>query len=123
MSVYKNCPEYKVCRELWEGLAELNPRAYIEFKCDDCNTYRGYCDGYLQGAEDALQEERPQGEWVPVSEKLPEKTGYYLVTRKGYSIKNHVKRVGYDANAKRWSEGSIIAWQPLPEPYKGGGAE
>lgn len=55
MNVYKGCPEYKACRELWEGLAELNPRAYIEFKCDDCNIYRGYCDGYLQGAEDTLQ--------------------------------------------------------------------
>ena len=70
-----------------------------------------------------IVEERPQGEWVPVSERLPEKNGYYLVTRKGFSMKNHVKRVGYDANAKRWSEGSIIAWQELPEPYKEGGAK
>lgn len=82
----------------------------------------GYADGHREGYE-LGKTSRPQGEWIPVSERLPEKTGYYLVTRKGFSIKNHVKRVGYDANTKRWSEGSIIAWQPLPEPYKKGGAE
>lgn len=55
MSEYKGCHEYSVCRELWERVAELSPRAYLEFRCDDCNIYRCYCDGYLQGFNDALQ--------------------------------------------------------------------
>ena len=55
MSVYKGCPEYETCRELWGRIVELSPRAYFEFRCDDCNSYQCYCDGYLQGAEDALQ--------------------------------------------------------------------
>ena len=74
--------------------------------------------------------------WIPVSERLPEEDGRYLVTFK-YGIK--VCMVGYGSckrtvlgypighgwysleEAQYYAEDSIIAWMPLPEPYKGGG--
>lgn len=76
--------------------------------------------------------------WIPVSERLPEEDGRYLVTFK-YGIK--VCMVGYGSckrtvlgypighgwysleEAQYYAEDSIIAWMPLPEPYKGGGTE
>lgn len=71
--------------------------------------------------------------WIPVSERLPEEDGRYLVTFK-YGIK--VCMVGYGSckrtvlgypighgwysleEAQYYAEDSIIAWMPLPEPYK-----
>ena len=66
--------------------------------------------------------------WIPVSERLPEKRGVYLATflEEG---KRYVERFYY-SDFTGWmmpiawqDEGrieNILAWQPLPEPYKGG---
>lgn len=71
-----------------------------------------------------------QPEWIPCSERLPEEDGQYLITVKY----KHVD--GYDdiyAEHGEWYDGKwdmfffghcgeaegIIAWMPLPEPYKG----
>lgn len=81
---------------------------------------------------DLEQEEKENG-WIPVSQRLPEKDGRYLVT-----FKNGIKvcMVGYGScmrtalgypighgwysleEAQYYAEDSIIAWMPLPEPYK-----
>ena len=55
-------------------------------------------------------------EWIPVSERLPEKDCYCLITTSDGEI--DVREYGY---SKGWGWdgfGRIIAWQPLPEPYK-----
>ena len=62
--------------------------------------------------------------WIPCSERLPERTGYYLIqlSRKlpneDYSDRAVVL---YNAEEKEFMcyAKLIIAWQPLPEPYKG----
>lgn len=51
--------------------------------------------------------------WIPVSEKLPEAPGKYLVT-----VQNGNVYAGtFDAYSGRF-QCAAIAWQPLPEPYK-----
>lgn len=74
-------------------------------------------------------EERPQGErWIPVSERLPDKNGKYLVTEKHFAFDDK-KHNGYSrlyVDKIEFSDGSfhrasfieVIAWMPLPEPYK-----
>lgn len=74
-------------------------------------------------------EERPQGErWIPVSERLPDKNGRYLVTEKyfafddkkhnGYS-RLYVDKIEFSGGSfHRASYIEVIAWMPLPEPYK-----
>ena len=64
-------------------------------------------------------EELPQDEWVPVSKELPNKNGWYICTCEGICNRT-VGVVGYDAIQKKWGRGGVIAWQPLPEPYKQG---
>ena len=54
--------------------------------------------------------------WIPCSERLPEKDGYYLTT-------TCYRQVYCDF----WNEDhfdrteAVIAWMPLPEPYEGEG--
>ena len=61
--------------------------------------------------------DRPQGEWIPCSERLPSESGYYLCCNNGY-----LPYVGHFING-RWSDFDCTivhadAWMPLPKPYK-----
>ena len=68
--------------------------------------------------------ERPIGEWIPVSERLPKeetdvlicnKDGEMEVSRGSYSTELEGEFIWYTSG---WIFGKVIAWQPLPEPYK-----
>ena len=80
--------------------------------------------------------------WIPVSERLPKKRGEYLVTQKAvfsdyvyrsiasYSLNLYdvdeynfldKKRPGWydcDSEGSYYELDDVIAWMPLPEPYK-----
>ena len=66
--------------------------------------------------------DRPQAEWIPCSERLPKRQGYYICTCKdGSKYKK--------TTAVKWSNGwqltgaraywIVLAWMPLPKPWKG----
>ncbi len=74
-----------------------------------------------------LAEEYNTG-WIPCSERLPNKKGSYLIQ----DNKNNIKVAYYDYNTKctyiAWWDGyikvrNVVAWQPLPKPYKKEGVE
>lgn len=80
------------------------------------------------------EQKRPHGEWIPCSERLPRYNKYVLVYRPQMEIKIIVDcyegRYGEDAYLGDWHEGwtyskndAVIAWMPLPEPYKKEGDE
>lgn len=64
-----------------------------------------------------------ESNWIPVSERLPDKNGNYLCTvdygEDGIEV---MQRVYWDALGgfeKRYNKNDkVIAWMPLPEPYK-----
>lgn len=62
-----------------------------------------------------------QGEWIPVSEGLPEEDNDYLITYEFCGEKEVSKSWFNTRNGFVYD--NVIAWQPLPEPYKEGGAE
>lgn len=62
------------------------------------------------------------GEWVPLSERLPEEDGKFYLFTDGYNMS--VERYKYDAIDHFFPEGrwfqleEAVAWMPLPAPYK-----
>ena len=66
---------------------------------------------------------QPEPHWIPVSERLPEKSANYLVTVRWYR-EDDIEISVYEYNAwhKEWNDGEscgqrVIAWMPLPTPY------
>lgn len=53
------------------------------------------------------------GWWIPVSERLPEKGTYLICTDDGY-----IATIMYDRDMGWLLSSNIIAWMPLPQPYK-----
>lgn len=73
-----------------------------------------YEKGFKDGAEQKAR-------WIPCSERLPEEIGTYLVTLEykehGIGVTTlwyHGRQIGWDLRVAD----VVIAWQPLPEPYK-----
>jgi len=65
----------------------------------------------------------PEPQWIPCSERLPEKDGRYQVTRYDYVANTEfIDILWYEENLwwNRHSTGdyAVTAWMPLPEPYK-----
>ena len=112
---------------------------YMLKRCDEDGFCKYYlkernCDGCCEAVRIAAKRlgQEEQWRWIPVTERVPEKeNGKYLVTIKyehlcGYDV--CIRIMGYCAGTREWyrtteeewiETGSITAWMPLPEPYRG----
>jgi len=119
---------------------ELKEHKFVSINC----YLKSNCDNgfsqYKQGWNDAIDAiidnaptvEKPTGEWIPVSERLPDDMQRVLIWfeyyRYGdYNCMYQTYGFGYVCGGKwspfingetGWQDARIIAWQPLPEPYK-----
>lgn len=101
--------------------------------------FRSSIERQIESLEIAISalEQQLSGGWISVSERWPDKTGYYLVTYHEWTDGNYlpkyddtrVKILRYqeavfrlpvccDKKAEQDTHREIIAWMPLPEPYK-----
>ncbi len=81
------------------------------------------CDAIYHGTP---YEDRPQ--WIPCSERLPEKSGRYLVTEKRFAIDDRKHNGRYQTVVEEvtfsngiWNRANfieVLAWMPLPTPYR-----
>jgi len=88
------------------------------------NAFNGFYKGLVKAHKIVANMPSAQ-RWIPCSEKLPDETGTYLVTKRSnaYPVAEGVYIVGSacwtDTYAgKRYRDGYILAWMPLPEPYE-----
>ena len=72
----------------------------------------------LETVEKIIRKHMNEG-WIPVEERLPEERGKYLCTVEcighRYVIVGHYNNPGWTDN---YCGQMVIAWQPLPEPYR-----
>ena len=96
-------------------------------ECDlfdwSCGACVGECDEYIkERAKDIIRKHMNDG-WIPVEERLPEEAGTYIVNALNgerdivtfAKWQNRYKRFDMTGARAYWR---IIAWQPLPEPYR-----
>ena len=66
-------------------------------------------------------------DWIPVTERLPDKNGKYLCSIQSNFKRKKIMRISttdFESGINRWSpdcmafKDRVIAWMPLPEPYK-----
>ena len=104
-------------------IIELSENDYMALKEDGVQNHLALADTVI--AHSVLYKEKTtQDEWIPVSERLPKEGESVLVclrTQGGIS-----QYVSERFNKNCWSAlggRTPLAWRPLPEPYKEGGAE
>lgn len=83
--------------------------------------------GFNTGAKNQYEADSKErlGWWVPVTERLPEEKGEYMVTVEYYGWHGEKGRMLTSTRytkTKGWhfNNGKVTAWMPLPAPYKGG---
>lgn len=98
-------------------------------KCQDDAEINIICEMaklYLDGVKPTV--ERPHGEWIPCSERLPKAGEYVGNVAKYYLVQNEYgdMLVARYTHSGDWEQiyqlklydDEIVAWMPLPEPYK-----
>ena len=94
---------------------------------------QSFAEAVIADAEEEIKAlPSAQPGWIPCSERLPEKdTHFYLTTIANHGL-NFTTTLPDDVDVVRWdydrrkgqnswhwcTERTVIAWQPLPEPYK-----
>jgi len=79
----------------------------------------------LQAANMERSSAHYHGGWIPCSERLPDKDGFYMVTIDGELVGDTKPFAGLAEFEKgEWVDNEddyqcVLAWMPLPEPYKG----
>lgn len=71
---------------------------------------------YYEAAEKTLDICQPK--WIDVNDRLPDKSGYYLVVTTGFykSDRAHIEKYSINENLHWYGLRDVTHWMPLPEP-------
>ena len=113
-------------QEKWRcGVAAEEEKEAFNMAIEALKSHDGLCDNlaWYINERHRLLKEKPQ--WIPVKERLPEKYRACIVTCENGDVFKYAYINSTICNGKWVCCGNeIIAWMPLPEPYKEeGGAE
>ena len=100
----------------------ISRRAAIEAVSHGCQEWRGIF-GRCEENILALPSAQPEQRWIPCSERLPEHGGRYLISvldgiNRRTTVAPYLPRCKAWAMNGRMAYWKVIAWMPLPEPYK-----
>lgn len=74
-------------------------------------------NNYIQILNQVMDWLEQEPRWIPVTERLPDKDGLYLVSVKNDHERRYSKTCWY--SDKNWfARQDVVAWMPLPQPYK-----
>ena len=119
----EECCEHKNCNE-----CRYIDFCYVDMPSIDSLGIRRTVEGYAE-ANGLLEHMRyiDDQKWIPVSEMLPDKDGRYLVQHDYGEISISDYADGWNCYrhsiskkvVRSFEMNSIVAWMPLPEPYRG----
>lgn len=123
-----------------EEVAEKNENKAQEWHKQTKNRVVNFCEKAIQAENDCiecadehkqlaewlkeLKQLREQTRWTPISEKLPKESGDYFTTISfdidGKEPVREVYKDYFSVLSQKWlyHGEDVIAWKPLPEPYK-----
>ena len=89
----------------------------------DCKLSEGLCEcakEHEQLAEwlEELKARREADRWIPVTERLPEKKGWYEATFISVTGARTVGLAFYSDRVEDFAVDGVIAWKPLPKSYE-----
>lgn len=90
--------------------------------------YVEYINGGITVSKEVIEQQPivEPNQWIPCSERLPEESKTYLICLKSENsiFEPIIKTARYGAKENKWKAPdaysfyeSVIAWQPLPQPY------
>ena len=92
--------------------------------CGDCEAYnkeKHYCPKFCNVIKETVKEiEANHNDWISCSERLP-KYGEVVMcscTNSGITISCITHKGVKPSKSVRFGQHSVIAWQPLPQPYQ-----
>ena len=94
-------------------IIELSENDYMALKEDGVQNHLALADTVI--ANSVPYEEGLKGKWTPVSKELPNVSQRYLVYTKYDEV-----MTDFFMGEEFMQGDDIIAWMPLPEPYKEG---
>ena len=121
--------------DTWDKFGYTETGCFVREPKGDYVPYIHYVDVIkcIKGMPSVTQK---SGKWIPVSERLPEKYGEYLITWTGvcgkqrskpligiaeyeiYEPENYEDWITTDNEFRHYHDIKVLAWQELPEPYK-----
>lgn len=103
-----------------DAIEAIKGNSYLN---DDYIEINGY--GAIEDIRTLPSADRPKGEWIPCSERLPAYGEDVLISIGGYCNVGHIVSVNEEEQYNWYFSGwyhlpnDVDAWMPLPEPWKG----
>jgi hypothetical protein len=119
----KHCEEVAESKRKQVENGDWEKGSLTEHDCLECASEHKQLGEWLI----ELKKLREQTKWTPCSERLPKENGYVGDVCKYYLIQDeygdmyvaHLSSVGWiPINSLKAISDEVIAWQPLPQPYK-----
>ena len=107
-------------QELEKILKEIDEeKKHISLSPDYSNEYAVAQILMAEKIEKIIRKHMNDG-WIPVERGLPEEDGFYIATMDGEIVGQEEPFVGLaEFEDGNWVDGDdVIAWRPLPEPYR-----
>lgn len=118
-----------ILEKMWAEVEYYEETEALDMAIDALQDTRGkanYVVAEIKVDTDEIMERLEQewykpNEWIPCSERLPENGHYYLWCSDMGSVQSDYYWNGFE-NGMKYGY-NIVAWMPLPEPYKDGDIE
>ena len=109
-------------KELFQDLNVIEVLSHVDFDSTIQNSLENFLKAITNEAIEIVKQEAEKynNGWIPCSERLP-KYGEVVMcscANSGITISCITHKGVKPSKSVRFGQHSVIAWQPLPEPYK-----